>query len=98
MACRTVSGLDSLSSGVQLTVYRMVRESLTNALRHSADENDHGRKVPDSRFLTYRQVTPMGCSPRTVLLATTPSSANALAFSGLHDLRRFEAAPWGFAG
>ncbi|MFG2131942.1 sensor histidine kinase [Streptomyces sp. NPDC048751] len=32
---RTVGGIDSLSSGVQLTVYRVVQESLTNTLKHA---------------------------------------------------------------
>ncbi|MDD9376909.1 histidine kinase [Streptomyces sp. ZAF1911] len=35
VAYRTVGELDSLSSGVQLTVYRIVQESLTNTLKHA---------------------------------------------------------------
>jgi signal transduction histidine kinase len=35
VAYRTVGDLDSLSSGVQLTVYRIVQESLTNTLKHA---------------------------------------------------------------
>ncbi|MFJ2240392.1 sensor histidine kinase [Streptomyces sp. NPDC087859] len=35
VAFRTVGDLDSLGSGVQLTVYRIVQESLTNTLKHT---------------------------------------------------------------
>ncbi|MHB9860113.1 sensor histidine kinase [Streptomyces sp. YIM S03343] len=35
VAYRTVGDLDTLGSGVQLTVYRIVQESLTNTLKHA---------------------------------------------------------------
>ncbi|MEU6555506.1 histidine kinase [Streptomyces sp. NPDC046915] len=65
---RTVGDLDALSSGVQLTVYRVVQEALTNTLKHAgtgaAAEVTVAIDAGEVRIRVADTGVPPGASPR----------------------------------
>ncbi|WP_330327639.1 sensor histidine kinase [Streptomyces pseudovenezuelae] len=82
VAYRTVGGLDSLGDGVQLTVYRIVQESLTNALKHAgtsaAAEVDITAEAGEVRIRVVDTGIPPGAPPPPKAAAHEHASGHGL--------------------
>ncbi|WP_367319480.1 sensor histidine kinase [Streptomyces sp. HUAS ZL42] len=65
VTCRTVGDLDALGSGVQLTVYRIVQESLTNTLKHAGTGSTAEVTVTADAGTVRIKVADTGASPGT---------------------------------
>ncbi|MEV6174012.1 histidine kinase [Streptomyces sp. NPDC051954] len=63
VAYRTVGDLDSLTNGVQLTVYRIVQEALTNTLKHAGTGSAAEVSVTVDATTVRVRVADTGASP-----------------------------------
>ncbi|SDO69331.1 Signal transduction histidine kinase [Streptomyces sp. cf386] len=79
---RTVGGLESLGDGVQLTVYRIVQESLTNTLKHAGPgasaEVTVAVEAREVRIRVADTGAPPGALPRSEPAARTDDAGHGL--------------------
>ncbi|MGW6908135.1 sensor histidine kinase [Streptomyces sp. NPDC054940] len=79
---RTVGGLDALGDGVQLTVYRIVQESLTNTLKHAGPgasaEVTVAVEAREVRIRVSDTGAPPGALPRPEPAARTDDAGHGL--------------------
>ncbi|MFF4254937.1 histidine kinase [Streptomyces sp. NPDC001663] len=71
---RTVGNLDTLSSGVQLTIYRIVQESLTNTLKHGGPGSAAEVSVTSETGRVHIRIADTG-TPPTARTTTEPQTA-----------------------
>ncbi|WP_367320540.1 sensor histidine kinase [Streptomyces sp. HUAS ZL42] len=76
VAYRTVGDLDSLGSGVQLTVYRVVQESLTNTLKHAGTGSSADVTVTANAGTVRIKVADTGVPPGAPARAPAASRAD----------------------
>ncbi|MEU6260357.1 histidine kinase [Streptomyces sp. NPDC047043] len=74
VAYRTVGNLDTLSSGVQLTIYRIVQESLTNTLKHGGQGATAEVSVTSETGRVHIRIADTG-TPPTVQTPTETQTA-----------------------
>ncbi|MGW0844641.1 sensor histidine kinase [Streptomyces sp. NPDC002787] len=86
---RTVGDLDSLGSGLQLTVYRIVQEALTNTLRHAGTGSTAEVTVSADAGRVRIRVTDTGTPPEaSVRTRPEPPTDSVDAGHGLVGIRQ----------
>ncbi|KUO10438.1 histidine kinase [Streptomyces sp. DSM 15324] len=85
---RTMGNLDSLGSGVQLTVYRVVQESLTNTLKHAGTGTTAEVAVTADAGTVRIRVTDTGVPPGVTPQPMTEPRSTADPGHGLVGMRQ----------